>query len=54
MAEDPKPKDQRTELEYEGPEIFELGDVEELTFGPSANKIADAHDIQHPSTPSPC
>jgi hypothetical protein len=55
MAEDPKadPKS-APELQYEGPEIFELGDVEDLTFGPSSNKTPDSHDIQYDPGPTPC
>lgn len=56
MSDDPKKQDQttRTEVDYEGPEIFELGDVEDLTFGPSPNTTPDAHNIQYDPGPSPC
>lgn len=50
MAVEPQP-DQ--ELEYESPEVFELGNVEELTFGPSPNNTADAHTIQYDGGPYP-
>ena len=40
-------------IEYESPEIFELGNVEDLTFGPSTNTTPDAHDIQYDSGPTP-
>ena len=41
------------EEQYESPEVFELGRIEDLTFGPSPNKTADAHGIQYDPGPVP-
>lgn len=50
MAQDPK----EAVTGYESPEIFELGNVEELTFGPSPNSQPDAHDMADYPDPTPC
>jgi hypothetical protein len=46
---EPKEKPQAA---YESPRVFELGDVEELTFGPGGD-VADSKTIAHPQSPVP-
>lgn len=41
--------------DYVPPEIFELGDVEDLTFGPlPLAPLMDFHTAYHNPTPIPC
>jgi hypothetical protein len=48
MSEDPN-----DENVYESPEILELGDVEDLTFGPNG-ELADGQTLSHDPQPIPC